>query len=45
MLEIGATIPGLYLLIYGVLLMAVGVLKPEGFAALIEWFKKQVIKR
>jgi len=39
---IGATIPGLYLLIYGVLLIVVGIFKPEGIAALFNWIKKKV---
>ncbi len=39
---IGATIPGLYLLIYGILLIIVGIFKPEGIAALFNWVKKKV---
>jgi len=39
---IGATIPGLYLLIYGILLIVVGIFKPEGIAALFNWIKKKM---
>ncbi len=39
---IGATIPGLYLLIYGILLIVVGIFKPEGIAALFNWAKKKI---
>lgn len=38
----GAVIPGLHLLIYGILLIVVGIFKPEGLASVIEWFKKKV---
>jgi len=37
--ELGAIIPGLHLIIYGILLVAVAVLKPEGLAAIIRYFQ------
>ncbi len=39
----GATIPGLHLLIYGILLIIVGIFKPDGFAGIIDWFKRKII--
>ncbi|HDN75694.1 MAG TPA: branched-chain amino acid ABC transporter permease [Acidilobales archaeon] len=38
---LGATIPGLYLLIYGLLIVLVGVLKPEGLGGLIESIRRR----
>ncbi len=37
---LGAVIPGLHLLIYGVLLIVVGTTKPEGLISLINYLKK-----
>lgn len=39
---IGAQYPGSHLLVYGVLLIIVGILKPEGLASVIEYFKKKI---
>jgi branched-chain amino acid transport system permease protein len=42
--QLGAIIPGLYLLIYGILLIIVGIFKPEGFAGIIQYFKEKIFK-
>ena len=39
----GSTIPGLHLLLYGVLLILVGIFKPDGLAGIYEWFKKKYL--
>ena len=39
---LGAVIPGLYLLIYGLLIVIVGVLKPEGIGGFIESLKRRL---
>ncbi|OYT51177.1 MAG: hypothetical protein B6U73_02515 [Desulfurococcales archaeon ex4484_204] len=40
----GATIPGIHLLIYGLLLIVVGVLKPEGFAGFLKYFRRRLAR-
>ncbi len=42
---IGATYPGSHLLVYGLILILVGVLKPEGLASLLDYLKKKIIRR
>ena len=42
---IGATYPGSHLLVYGIILILVGVLKPEGLASLLDYLKKKIIRR
>ncbi len=42
---IGATIPGIYLLIYGILLIVVGIFKPEGLAGVINWGRRKLMRR
>ena len=39
---IGAQYPGSHLLVYGIILILVGVLKPEGLASLIDYVKKKI---
>ncbi len=39
---IGSQYPGSHLLVYGIILIVVGVLKPEGLASLIEYVKKRI---
>ncbi len=42
---IGATYPGSHLLVYGLIIILVGVLKPEGLASFIDYFKKKITRR
>ena len=42
---IGATYPGSHLLVYGIILILVGVLKPEGLASLIRYIKNKLFYR
>ncbi len=39
---IGAQYPGSHLLVYGIILILVGVLKPEGLASLIDYVKRKI---
>jgi branched-chain amino acid transport system permease protein len=39
--SIGATIPGIHLLIYGLLLIIIGIFKPDGLAGIYESLKKR----
>ena len=38
---LGAVIPGLYLLVYGLLIIVVGILKPEGLGGVIERMRRR----